>query len=495
MDAAKIELETPRNVATFGTLYAKRHERSLACPTRLEQDQRPDRTLGSAVFATLSRNAGQLRITDNEHNAKAFDASVERGDTLIAYIVNQYPKVSHSFIRREIRALESKGVAVARFALRGWDADLADDADFAERKATSYLLKDGPAPLLASALLRALRRPVSTLAALRQTFRMLSGSDRSAFRHVVTFLEACNLADRIEAAGVSHIHAHFGTNSAEVAMLASLASGVSYSFTVHGPEEFDKPESIRLRDKVRNARFVVAISSFCASQIYRWIEIDDWCKVKVIRCGVDASFLKSAPAEPVANTTFVCVARLSAQKGHLLLLDAAAMLLRRGVSFDLVFVGDGEMRATIESAIDARGLRGNVRITGWVSGDAVRDEILAARAMILPSFGEGLPIVLMEAMALGKVVLATRIAAVGELVRHGESGWLFSPGSAEDAAEAMQACLNASCATLAEMGAAGRRTVLERHDVDRETTALRNLFVTGVAADAQATAMEEAAGT
>jgi len=395
---------------------------------------------------------------------------------VIAYIVNQYPKVSHSFVRREIHALERAGETVHRYAMRGWDADLVDPLDLAERDRTTYLLQGGALPLALAFVGMALRRPGGTFKALGQTARMVRRSDRSVARHIITLFEACLLGQKAARAGITHIHAHFGTNSAEVAMLTALLTGIAYSFTVHGPDEFDRPEFIRLRDKMRHAKFVAAISAYCTSQLYRWADFDDWAKIKTVRCGIAGSYDDVAQtAEPVANR-LVCVGRLSGQKGHLLLIEAAARLHRQGHIFDLVLVGDGELRGEIETRIRAAGLEDRVHITGWASEDRVRLEILESRGLILTSFAEGLPVVIMEAMALRRVVLATTIAAIPELVQPGKTGWLFAAGSAEAAADAIRECLTASPEICRTMGDRARERVTRRHDVDREAAYLARLI-------------------
>lgn len=395
---------------------------------------------------------------------------------MIAYIVNQYPKVSHSFVRREILSLERGGTPVRRFAMRGWDAELVDPEDIAERDLTTYLLRGGAFPLLLGLALSGLTRPRRFLSALAQSVRMMRRSDRSIALHVITLFEAGLLARKARADGVTHIHAHFGTNSAEVAMLASLLSGLSYSFTVHGPDEFDKPEFIRIRDKVRHAKFVVAISAFCTSQLYRWADFADWKKVKVVRCGIAESYHSDGEDVLARPNRLVCVGRLSAQKGHKLLLEAAARVVGQGGDLELVLVGDGEMRCEVEALIRALGLTDRVRITGWASGEEVRREILAARGLVLTSFAEGLPVVIMEAMALRRIVLATQIAAIPELVLDGDTGLLFPAGSVEAAADAIYRCLAMSAGDCEAMGDRARALVMQRHDVDREASYLGRLF-------------------
>jgi len=396
----------------------------------------------------------------------------------IAYLVNQYPKVSHTFIRREILALERQGFSVARFALRGWDADVKGAEDLAERDRTRHLLRGGVAPLLARALRRCLAHPAAAWRALRAALQMSRLAERGWPYHLMYFLEACTLVDWLEQEGVEHVHAHFGTNSTEVAQLASLLGGPSYSFTVHGPEEFDKPKFLHLTRKVHDAAFVVAISSFGRSQLWRWLPAQDWGKVSVVHCALESSFFQDAgqvSAQPAPR--LVNVGRLCAQKGQLLLVEAAALLKREGIAFELVLAGDGEMREPIEAAIARHGLGGSVRITGWVDSGTVRREMLAARALVLPSFAEGLPVVIMEAMAVGRPVVTTRIAGIPELVREGVDGWLVPAGDILQLKQAMQECLQASPERLLQMGRAANQRVRERHDADVEAGKLKALFL------------------
>jgi colanic acid/amylovoran biosynthesis glycosyltransferase len=384
----------------------------------------------------------------------------------VAYLINQYPKVSHAFIRREIQALERRGVQVMRIALRGWDGVLADGDDERERALTRYVLRDGAVTLL-PALLRILsRRPVQFIRALVLAWRMSRGAERPLPVHLTYLAEACRLLPWLHAEDIWHVHAHFGTNSAEVAMLAHVLGGPRWSFTVHGPEEFDKAPLLALPEKVKRSTFVAAVSSYGRSQLYRLIPYSDWPKVKVVPCGVESSFHTCAPTSRPEARRLVCVGRLTEQKGQMLLVDAALILAARCSHFELVLAGDGEMREAIAAQISRCGLDAQVRITGWISSEKVREELLAARALVLPSFAEGLPVVLMEAMALRRPVISTYVAGIPELVRPGEHGWLVPAGDVQALAGAMQACLDASVEELVRMGEAAHRRVIARHDVD-----------------------------
>jgi len=394
----------------------------------------------------------------------------------IAYFINQYPKVSHSFIRREILALERQGFDIQRIALRGWDAELVDAEDIRERERTRFVLQAGVIGLILAVMRILFTRPRCFLLALKLALKMGVRADRPWPFHLVYLAEACRIVPWLKESGARHVHAHFGTNSAEVVMLATTLGGPSYSFTVHGPEEFDKPEFLRVGEKVERAVFVAAISSFCRSQLYRWINYADWSKVQVVHCGLESAF-HDVQAVPIpAAPRLVCVGRLSKEKGQMLLLDAVSHLARKGIDFELVLAGDGDMRPEIESQIARHNLQGKVRITGWISSEQVRQEILAARALVLPSFAEGLPVVIMEAMALRRPVLTTYVAGIPELVRPGVDGWLFPAGDVELLAVVLEEFLATPVETLEKMGEAARLRVLERHSVDTEAGKLAKLF-------------------
>lgn len=394
----------------------------------------------------------------------------------IAYLINQYPKVSHSFIRREILALERRGLVIKRFALRGWEGDLVDAEDFTERKRTHYILQRGALGLLRSVLESKLTSPIRYIKALGLAFRMSQRADRSLRYHLIYLAEACRLASWLKRDGITHLHAHFGTNSAEVAMLASELSGIPYSLMIHGSEEFDKPEFIGLPEKLRRATFVAAITSFCRSQLYRSLPYAQWGKVQIIHCGLEPAFYDNVDMTLPERPRFICVGRLCEQKGQQILIEAAAILAGKGIAFELVLAGDGEMRKDVEALIAKCNLESHVRITGWISGDQVKREILESRAMVMASFAEGLPVVIMEAMSLQRPILSTWIAGVPELVIDGENGWLYPPGSVEELAQAMERCLTTSHEELSRIGRMARERVLQRHDIDRETAKLHTLF-------------------
>lgn len=394
----------------------------------------------------------------------------------IAYFTNQYPAVSHTFIRREIRALEDQGITIIRYALRPSAGVLVHAEDGLELEKTKYILRMRPGEILRCLISTAWRGPLAKIKMIGLAFRMGWRSDRGLLRHLAYAVEAIVLADWCRRDAVQHLHAHFGTNSAAIAMLAGKLAGVSYSFTAHGSEEFEKAPLLSLDLKLTHAAFAVCVSSFGRAQLMRWSSPALWRKIVVIHCGVDGGFLSPNPSNVASAPRFVCVGRLGEHKAQLILVDAVRRLRDVGIYCEVVLAGDGPMRPLIEAAIQGAGLERQITITGWVSGERVRAEILGARALVLPSFSENMPVVIMEALALGRPVISTYIAGIPELVQSGKTGWLVPSSDDAALAQAMREALVATVDQLTAMGAAGRVHVSEHHDAFKEANKLRELF-------------------
>lgn len=394
----------------------------------------------------------------------------------IAYVINRYPEPSQSFIRREIAALEGLGVEVKRFTIRRWGVDLPDPADRDEKSKTRAIVEAGPTEIARAMLATAFGRPAAFLKAARLAWSLGARSDRGLLFHAFYLGEACVLRRWLRRAGVNHLHAHFGTNSACVAMLCHELGGPKYSFTVHGPDEFDRPALLGLKTKIAKAEFVVGISNFGKSQLMRWSDFEHWNKIHVVHCGVDAKFLGEVPTPVPESRRLLCIGRLAGAKGQSLLIEAAARLKREGLTFEIVLAGSGPMHRDLEVLASRLDVQDCVKLLGWVSSDTVHKELLASRAMVLPSFAEGLPVAVMEALALGRPVIASRIAGTPELVENGVSGWLVEAGSIDSLTNALREALSAEPERLTQMGLNGRRLVQERHDAAREAGKLLSLM-------------------
>jgi colanic acid/amylovoran biosynthesis glycosyltransferase len=389
----------------------------------------------------------------------------------VAYLTNAYPSVSHTFIRRELVELEQQVGDVARFSIRGSPYEIVDPDDAREDGKTFKVLKQ-PVARWVQAAVEGLRHPVRTIAGLRKAVELGRRSHRGLPLHGVYFAEALVLLEELRRRGIEHVHVHFGTNPTAVAAIVHAMGGPGYSFTVHGPDELDAPEFHKLGPKIEDSEFVIAITDFCAGQLRRWVGHEHWDKIRVVHCTVgDEFFANARPIDP-ASKQLVAVGRLSAQKGQLLLVEAFADAVDQGLDATLVLAGDGDLRGKIEAVAQERGIVERLRITGWISGEQVREEILASRAMVLPSFAEGLPMVIMEAFALCRPVLTTYIAGIPELVVDGENGFLIPSGSRPRITEALHRVMKTPVAELDEMGRRGQEAVRRQHYTPVETAKL-----------------------
>jgi glycosyltransferase involved in cell wall biosynthesis len=398
----------------------------------------------------------------------------------LAYLTTAYPKVSHTFIRREIVELERRGHEMTRLAIHGAEGVIADPADQAEAGRTFVCLAQSPVRFAWSAVATLLRHPIRSMRALATAISLSRPSDRGLLRHLAYLLEAMVLLRHIAPKRIEHLHVHFGTNAATVALLMRILGGPPFSFTVHGPTEYDAPIAFSLGRKIAASRFVVAITHFGRSQLSRWVSPRLWERIRIVHCGVSEEFLADGPEVPDVER-FVNIGRLTPQKGQVVLLEALALLRERGRRPHLVLGGDGEMRPEIEAAIDRLGLRDQVTITGWISEAEVRRHLAESRCMVLPSFAEGLPVVIMEALAMRRPVISTYIAGIPELVVPGEVGWLAPASDASRLAECMLEALDAPVERLRAMGSKGRELVRERHRVTTETAKLEDHFREAIA--------------
>lgn len=396
--------------------------------------------------------------------------------TKVMYVLNQYPSPSLTFIRREILELEKTGVEVERVSLRGWDTDLVDDVDKAELDRTEFVLKQGLPKLLYAFAKTVMLEPRRFARAASLCFKMMRRSYRPKPLHAIYLLEACFIAMMCRRTKPEFIHSHFGTNSAEVAMLVSVLTSLPFSFTVHGPDEFDAPEFWGFDEKVGRAAFVCAISSYTRSQLMRWTHPRDWDKITVLRCGLDDAYKQMSVDWNYDANSLINVGRLNAQKGQGILLAAAARVVKSYPQMRLSIVGDGELRDMLDAEIARLGLEQNVHLLGWFDSASVRQSIANAKGLILPSFAEGLPVVLMEAMASGRPVITTTVGGIPELVRHGKDGWLCPAGSEDALVEAMIELLEAPAQRVEAIGRSARARCLEHHDISVIATQLKELF-------------------
>ncbi|MHB8790235.1 MAG: glycosyltransferase [Desulfobulbaceae bacterium] len=394
----------------------------------------------------------------------------------LAYLTTSYPSVSHTFIRRELREIERRGHSILRLAIRQSNAALVDPIDQEEAAKTIHCLALPVWLHVISLFQTALLHPVRFWDAFCLTIKMGLRSDRGIFRHFFYLVEACTFLGILKKHAVQHVHVHFGTNSTAVARLIRRCGGPSYSFTTHGPTEFDSAIAFDLHGKIADAAFVIAISDYCSAQLRRWCTPTDWVKIHIVHCTVGDDFFNAGVPFDPDSQTFVSVGRLTAQKGQILLIDAFAQIIAAGHDAYLVLVGDGELRPLIEQRIAIAGIENRVIITGYVSEAEVRRHIASSRALVLPSFAEGLPMVIMEAFAIGRPVISTYVAGIPELVRSKENGWLVQAGNTDELAAALADALESPSSRLVEMAACGRDLTFQRHHTTTEGDKLEEIL-------------------
>ena len=395
----------------------------------------------------------------------------------IAYLTGTYPRATDTFIRIEVEQLRRLGFDVATFSVRRPPADhMVSEELRRESDQTVYLLAAGMVRLVWSTIVTAVRSPRKMFAMVCLMARTGTPGISGRLRQVAYLFEAALLAQQLKRRGVCHLHNHLGANSAHVAMLASGLSGIPYSLTIHGPHIFFAIHQWALGEKIARAAFTACIGNFCRSQCMVVAPPEAWDRLKIVRCCVYPEFLERAPAPVPAEPRLLCVGRLSAEKGQLVMIEAARRLAEENLDFEITMIGDGELRASLERMISRYGLGQHVRLVGWQKSPQVREHLSRSRALVVPSFAEGLPVVIMEALAMGRPVISTCIADISELVESGHNGWLIRPGSVAALTDAMRQVLKSSPDQLAAMGRAGAERVAKQHNATNEVGRLATLI-------------------
>jgi glycosyltransferase involved in cell wall biosynthesis len=403
----------------------------------------------------------------------------------VCYIMNRYPHVSHTFIQREIEAVRAAGVEVVPVALVGAPAtDVLSEADRRAREETATIRPVSALRLWRAVVVPLLRHPGAFFATLFQGLRAARTDVRDGLWSVFYFVEALILWHHCELNRVRHIHAHFASAPSDLAWLAtSFGNRVrgaderpwSWSMTVHGWHEFVDERKHSLGEKAAAADFVICISEYTRSQLMRQVDPAVWPRLHVRHCGIDPDMFSPAAAGAATTGSVLCVGRLDAEKGHLVLVDAIAALRSRGIDATAVFIGAGPLRPVIEARIDVLGLDDAVHLTGAIGQDEITDYYRRASVFCLPTFIEGLPVVLMEAMASGVPVVTTPVNGIPELVQDGVTGLLVPPGRPDLLADALQRLLT-DPARGADLAREGRARVIAEFDIRRIGPSIAALF-------------------
>lgn len=386
--------------------------------------------------------------------------------TRIAYLASEYPAPSHTFIRREIAALRRAGLDIATFSIRPAKGEPASELERADRAETQVVLGRSPIAYLKALAAALVARPGPMLATLRLALRHRAPGSKALVWSLFHFVEAVLLASLLRRAGVGRLHSHFANSGATVGLLAAHLVQIPWSLTLHGVSETDYPAGLLLADKVHHADFVACASWFMQAQAMRVADPADWGKLHVVRCGIDPAAMPQ-PAEPSGGPArFVCVGRLSSEKGHRGLLEAFSQVGKAIPGAQLDLVGGGPLRAELEALAGNQGVAEAVTFRGALSEAETLARIAAADVLVLPSFMEGLPLVIMEAMALSKPVVASGVAGIPELVRGGVNGVLVPPSNWDALAKAMVG-LGSDPQERQRLGAAAKIAVLEHFSIDQ----------------------------
>jgi colanic acid/amylovoran biosynthesis glycosyltransferase len=362
----------------------------------------------------------------------------------IAYLVSQYPLISHTFVEREIDGLRKLGTDVHTFSVRAPGA-LLSEAMRAEAERT-VVLQSSFGEIARSGARQFRAHPGASLRSLVSATTFGEARARSRLWQVFYAAEAMRLFEELNRLGIRHIHAHFANNGADIAR-ATVAHARRvdpdgdwrWTFTMHGPTEFEAVERFDLSGKVAAAAGVACISDFTRSQLMRLSAVSDWDKLEVVHMSVDTD-LFSPPSQPRSSEgplRILDVGRLVPEKGAPVLLDAVTRLAGRGIDVELRLVGGGELESQLKQEIEVRKLADRVTLVGPVGQDEILAQYHWADVFCLPSFQEGLPVVLMEAMSTELPVVTTPINGIPELVRDGCNGHLVAPGRADLLADAL----------------------------------------------------------
>lgn len=350
----------------------------------------------------------------------------------IAYLTSLYPAASHTFVLREVTALRDLGLEIETCSIRRPDAShLIGPEERAAYDSTFFTVDSAKSPAyVLKSLGSALARPGRFLSTLGLAWRTAPTGVKGGIRQIIYLAEAILLAQHLRNKQIEHLHNHFANSAANVAMMAAHLNDIRFSYTLHGPSDLLEPDTWQLEQKTNRASFVSCISFFARSQVMLFSKPDQWDKLKIVHCGVIPERYESdAPKVDRAGTELIFVGRLAPVKGVRVLLEAFTKARETRPDLTLTLVGDGEDRAHLEKL--AAPLGDAVTFRGYLSQEKVAEALAQADVLVLPSFAEGLPVVLMEALAAKRAVICTQVAGVGELVEEGVSGFRVPPSDVD----------------------------------------------------------------
>ena len=397
----------------------------------------------------------------------------------IAYLISRYPAVSHTFIMREIRALRALGFDIPTASINSPEPCLEKlpPEEKLEAQSTFYIKQEGAWQAIQIFFILLLTSPIRLINTL--VFCLyLGGADlKKLLYHFFYLGEAMILGRWLQKEKITHLHVHFANPAASVALLTSKLFPCTYSMTVHGPDEFYDVPGYRLLEKIENARFICCISFYAQSQLMKITPPTQWPKFEIAPLGVDSTIFD--PAQKINGRRIVeliCVGRLVPAKGQHILIAAISSLIKQGIPLHLTIVGDGIERENLEKAVAHRELQNHITFRGSLTQTQVLDCYKNSDIFVLPSFAEGVPISLMEAMSMEIPCVATDVNGVPELIRNEIDGILTHPSDVEGLTETLADLIKNSDAREL-LGKAGRRRIAEKYQLNQNVEYLAKIFV------------------
>ncbi len=396
----------------------------------------------------------------------------------LAYLVSTYPTLSMTFVLREVLALREMGFRVETVSINRPDRAILEltAVEAAEARNTCCVKQHGLAGATVAELQTVFGNFGGYWRGVGLAFRLAGLDLRRLYLNLMYFIEALMVGQWMKRQGLRHLHVHLASQAASVGLFVRTVFGVGYSITVHGPDEFYDVERQMLAEKIASADFLCCISSFARSQLMKLSPYEQWSKFVMSPLGVDPEIF--APRQkPSTPETFeiLCVGRLTPAKGQHILIDAVERLIQDGRQVQLRLVGSGPDEASLREHAAHSLARDCVVFEGAINQDRIRDFYATADAFCLPSFAEGLPVVLMEAMAMEIPCVSTYIAGIPELIRDGEDG-LLVPASDLDALVKALASLMDDAELRRRIGKSGRARVVEDYDLRRNVERLAAIF-------------------
>lgn len=395
----------------------------------------------------------------------------------IAYLVSRYPAISHTFILREVTTLRELGFDICVASINSPDRSIekltATERD--EQAQTFYLKQAGIAAALNSQFKVMMSRPLAYFKTLAYALKLGGFDLKKLLFCLFYFVEAVMIGQWMQQKNLNHLHVHFANPAATVALLVNRLFGIDYSITVHGPDEFYNVNANYLPEKIQHAAFICCISHYAQSQLMAFSNPKHWDKFEISPLGVDPQrFDKREPRINPKPFNVVCVGRLVAVKGQAILLKAMTRLQHAGRDVHLYMVGDGSDRELLKELTHSLGLEALVTFTGAVNQDKILEYYQQADVFALASFAEGVPVVLMEAMAMGIPCVTTHITGIPELIEAGQ-GLLTPPSDDEKLANAIILLMD-NPNLYAQISSAAREKILRSYHLQNNTLRLAEIF-------------------